>query len=78
VTFKNCEKELLEVVCKVPANRLLIETDAPFLAPHPYRGTTCVPGHVAATLCHIAKLRNVSVDELTQDTFQNSIEMFQL
>lgn len=75
VTFKNA-KELQEIAQKIPEDRLLIETDAPFLAPVPYRGKTCEPAFVASTLAFIADLRGVEADYLAQITTQNFHKLF--
>lgn len=55
VTFKNA-RELNEIACELPADRILVETDAPFLAPVPHRGRPCEPAFVADTLRHVAEL----------------------
>src|SRR3546814_20493548 len=63
VTFKNA-KDLQATAAKIPADRLLIETDAPFLAPVPMRGKTCEPGYVAHTARFLAELRGGGEDGL--------------
>lgn len=75
VTFKNA-KDLQETAVRLPANRLLIETDAPFLAPVPHRGQTCEPGHVADTARFLANLRGVSVEQLAEQTTSNFRALF--
>jgi TatD DNase family protein len=75
VTFKNA-KDLQETAARLPANRLLIETDAPFLAPVPHRGQTCEPGHVADTARFLANLRGVSVEQLAEQTTSNFRALF--
>ena len=62
----------------VPANRLLFETDAPFLTPYPYRGSICEPKHVRATCEFLAGLRGVTPKELTQQTTANARNLFSL
>lgn len=75
VTFKNA-KDLQETAAKLPADRLLIETDSPFLAPVPNRGKTCEPAFVADTAAFLADLRGESVDELAAYTTRNFHTLF--
>ena len=73
VTFKNAE-ELRDVAMKVPIERMLIETDSPYLAPTPYRGKPNEPKYVGRVAETIAELRGIDVDELatiTRDNFYN-------
>lgn len=75
VTFKNA-RELQEIAAELPATRILVETDAPFLAPVPHRGRTCEPAFVADTLRHVARLRDVDPDALAADTSANFFKLF--
>jgi len=75
VTFKNA-KELQETAARLPIERLLIETDSPFLAPVPHRGRPCEPAFVADTARFLANLRGESVDELTARTRENFFALF--
>ncbi|MEA2756681.1 MAG: TatD DNase family protein [Aliidongia sp.] len=75
VTFKNAE-ELREVVRAVPLERMLVETDAPFLAPVPKRGKRNEPAFVAHTAAFIAGLKGVSPDELARTTTDNFHRLF--
>ena len=75
VTFKNA-KDLQEVAKIVPAERLLVETDAPFLAPVPNRGKTCEPAFVADTAAFLAELRGTSAQELADQTTANFFRLF--
>lgn len=75
VTFKNA-KELQEVARWVPADRLLIETDSPFLAPVPHRGKTCEPAFVQDTAQFVAKQRNIETQSLIEQTGQNFFDLF--
>lgn len=65
-----------EAAVVVPADRLLIETDAPYLAPAPYRGARCEPAHVARNLEALAEVRAVSVAELDRCTTANARALF--
>jgi TatD DNase family protein len=75
VTFKNAEP-LREVVRALPLERLLVETDAPFLAPVPVRGKPCEPAYVAHTAAKVAELKGVAVDELARVTTANFFALF--
>jgi TatD DNase family protein len=75
VTFKNAQ-ELRDTVRTLPADRLLIETDAPFLAPVPYRGKTGEPAFVADTAAFVAELRGEDVDALKAQTAANFLALF--
>jgi TatD DNase family protein len=75
VTFKNA-RELQEIARQVPEDRLLVETDAPFLAPVPHRGRTCEPAFVADTARHVARLRGVDVEVLATTTSTNFFRLF--
>jgi TatD DNase family protein len=75
VTFKNA-KDLQDSATRVPEDRLLIETDSPFLAPVPHRGKSCEPAYVADTARFLSHLRGVSVDHLAQTTSQNFYRLF--
>ncbi|ARU15901.1 TatD family hydrolase [Croceicoccus marinus] len=75
VTFKNA-RELQETARDIPADRLLVETDAPFLAPVPHRGKTCEPAFVADTAAFVADLRGETLDTLAQNTSTNFARLF--
>lgn len=75
VTFKNA-RDLQETAARLPAERLLIETDAPFLAPVPHRGKTCEPAHVADTARFLADLRGESIEQLIAQTQANFFALF--
>jgi TatD DNase family protein len=77
VTFKNA-KLPKEVAEKVPLDRLLIETDCPFLSPHPYRGKRNEPARVALVAEQIAELKNLSYEELSELTTNNAKRIFNL
>lgn len=75
VTFKNA-KDLQAIAAEVPEDRLLVETDAPFLAPVPNRGKVCEPAFVADTARFVADLRGVSPDVLAETTTRNFQRLF--
>ncbi len=75
VTFKNA-RELQEVAATVPADRLLVETDSPFLAPVPHRGRKCEPAFVADTAQFVADLRGESFEQLAAQTSSNFFKLF--
>ena len=75
VTFKNA-KELQAFASEIPDDRLLIETDSPFLAPVPHRGKACEPAFVVDTAAQIAKLRGVTVEEIGRTTTANFRRLF--
>jgi TatD DNase family protein len=75
VTFKNAQA-LKEVARQVPMERMLIETDSPYLAPVPYRGKTNQPAYVRYVAEEIARLRGVSVEEVAQATSENFFRLF--
>ena len=77
VTFKNA-KDLQEIARQTPLNRLLIETDSPFLAPEPYRGKKNQPYFVKYVAQKIADLKEISFDEVEQQTFKNTVKLFNL
>jgi TatD DNase family protein len=62
----------------VPLDRLLLETDAPFLTPHPFRGKICEPKHVAVTAEFLAELRGESLQQLAAATTANANKLFKL
>ena len=77
VTFKSA-KDLQETCRQVPMDRMLIETDSPYLAPIPYRGKINEPAWVAKVGEFVASLKGVSVEKLANQTSENFFECFQL
>src|SRR5690348_1514235 len=75
VTFKNAQ-ELKEVARRVPLERILIETDSPYLAPVPFRGKTNQPAYVRYVAEEIARLRDVPVGEIAAATSANFFRLF--
>ncbi len=77
VTFKNAAK-LPEIMTKIPLERLLIETDSPYLTPVPLRGKRNEPAYVRFVAEHIAALRGISGEELAKVTTKNVCELFRI
>ncbi|MDQ0340626.1 TatD DNase family protein [Caldalkalibacillus uzonensis] len=77
LTFKNAELPK-EVAQYVPLDRLLIETDCPYLAPHPLRGKRNEPGYVRYVAEKLAELRGLSVEEISRVTLENGKRLFRL
>jgi TatD DNase family protein len=75
VTFKKADA-LREIARTVPSTRVLVETDAPYLAPEPFRGKTNEPSFVAHTATRLATVRGISADELAQITTENFFNLF--
>ncbi|WP_071393081.1 TatD family hydrolase [Bacillus tuaregi] len=77
VTFKNAKKPK-EVAKEVPIDKLLIETDCPYLAPHPYRGKRNEPAYVRLVAEQIAELKEISVEEVERMTTENAKKLFDI
>lgn len=75
VTFKNA-KDLQDVVTMIPEDRILVETDSPFLAPVPHRGKPCQPAYTADTARFVADLRGIPVEQLSEATTRNFFNLF--
>jgi TatD DNase family protein len=77
VTFKNA-KALKEVAQRVPLESMLVETDAPYLAPIPHRGKTNQPGYVKHVAIEIARLKGVTLEQVAQKTTSNYYRLFNI
>lgn len=77
ITFTREEKQL-DTTRKIPLNRLLVETDAPYLTPVPLRGKVCKPEHVKLTTEFLSQLRGESVEEIASQTTKNTLDLFKL
>ena len=77
ITFKNAN-DLRETVKKIPLNKILIETDSPYLAPVPYRGKTNEPSYVYNVAHMISELKNISIEEVAEITSNNFCDLFSL
>jgi TatD DNase family protein len=77
VTFRNA-RELKDVAARVPLDRMLIETDSPYLAPVPHRGKTNEPAYVPRVAAEIARLRGVPVEAIAAATTANFFRLFRI
>jgi TatD DNase family protein len=77
VTFRSAQ-ELRAVVPLVPMDRLLIETDCPYLAPVPYRGRRNEPAYVSQVAVTLAQIKAVPPEEVAQATWRNTAHLFRL
>lgn len=77
LTFKNA-KDIQETAKKLPLDRILIETDAPYLTPVPYRGKPNYPEYVKYVAKFLAQLRNEDIDKIAQQTYDNTCDVFKL
>lgn len=77
LTFKN-NRQTVEVASKVPLDRFLVETDSPYLPPEPYRGKRNEPTYVRKVAAKIAELRELSLEEVAQQSFQNAARLFRV
>jgi len=77
ITFKNAES-LREVVKRIPLDSLLVETDAPFLTPEPFRGKRNEPGYVRYTAQRMADVKNISLEKVAEVTTQNAMRVYRL
>ncbi len=75
VTFKNARRAL-EVIAAVPLERIMVETDAPYMAPEPFRGKRCDSSYVYRVCETIAQVKGLSTEEVAQATFQNGVRFF--
>ena len=77
ITYKNAEP-FREIVKKLPLESLLVETDAPFLTPIPFRGKRNEPGYVRYTAEKVAEIKKVSIDKVAEVTTENALRVFRL
>ena len=77
VTFKNAKK-MKEVALNVPLNNLMLETDCPYLTPHPYRGEENSPKYLPLIAHEIANIKDISYDEVISETSKNAMEFFNI
>jgi TatD DNase family protein len=77
ITFKNADG-FREIVRRIPLESLLIETDAPFLTPEPYRGKRNEPGYVRYTAQKVAEVKKVSFEKVAELTTENALRVYKL
>ncbi|MHA1541292.1 MAG: TatD family hydrolase [Alphaproteobacteria bacterium] len=77
ITFKKAN-ELREIFSKIPTDRLLVETDAPYLSPEPYRGKICEPSFVFETAKKLAEIKKTSFENMANKTTKNFKKLFSL
>ena len=77
ITFKNAAS-FREIVKKIPLESLLVETDAPFLTPEPFRGKRNEPGYVRYTAQKVAQIKKVSFEKVAEVTTQNALRVYRL
>jgi len=74
ITFKNAKKE--DIIRSIPAEKLLTETDAPYMTPHPFRGTTNYPKLIKYTYQKMAEVLETSFEQLEQQVKNNTFALF--
>ncbi len=75
ITFKNAKK-LVEVLPKIPQDKLLLETDGPYLTPHPFRGKRNEPAYTNYVADKISELLQISKEEVEKITTNNTVTLF--
>ena len=76
VTF-NSAKQIQEIAKDVPLDKILIETDSPYLSPSPYRGSINEPKNCFYTAKFISELKNIEFEEFAENTYRNSLNVYQ-
>lgn len=77
ITFKNAKK-LVEAVESIPLDKLVIETDAPYLAPEPYRGKRNTSDNLSYVTKRIAEIKGISTEEVEEATYHNALKLYRL
>lgn len=77
VTFKNA-KNIVEVVTEVPMSSIVLETDAPYLAPVPFRGKRCISSYIEYTSKKVAEIKNIKPEDVLAITKSNAIKLFDI
>ncbi|MFZ4816845.1 MAG: TatD family hydrolase, partial [Phototrophicaceae bacterium] len=77
ITYKNADS-LRHIAAQIPLDRILVETDGPFLTPHPHRGARNEPAYIPLIVERLATLRQISVEQLAAATTQNAERLFRL
>ena len=77
LTFKNARKAV-ETAAAIPLDRIVLETDCPFMAPEPFRGKRNDPGYLYRMAERLAEIRGISVEEVHQATFENGKRLYRI
>ena len=77
ITFKNA-KTAVNVVENIPLSSIVLETDAPYMTPVPFRGTRCNSSYIKYTAEKIAEIKNINVEEVLKITKENALKLFNL
>ena len=77
VTFKNAKK-IVDVVKQTPLTRILLETDAPYMTPVPYRGTRCNSEHILFTAQKISEIKCIDTNKILEDSTKNACNLFSI
>jgi TatD DNase family protein len=77
ITFKK-QEEARQVCSAIPLEQIMVETDAPYMAPEPHRGKRCEPSFVVETARQLATLKGVSLEEVAKQTTENALKLFSL
>jgi len=78
ITYPSAGPALIETVKKIPQDKILIETDAPYLAPQEHRGQINYPKYVKITAAKVAQIRNASLEDIERFTYQNTCRLFNI
>lgn len=77
-TFKNAQKNIGEIIENLPLEKIVVETDSPYLSPEPFRGTRNDSIKVKKVIEKIAELKNVPVEQVAKITYENGIKLFKM
>ena len=77
VTFKNA-KTILDVVREIPLENIVLETDAPYLAPVPFRGKRCDSSYIKYVAEKISEIKSIDVKKVYEQTFKNAMNLFKI
>jgi TatD DNase family protein len=77
ITFKKSD-ELVDTISSIPIEKLLVETDSPYLAPMPYRGKNNEPSYIIHTVEKLSKIKNLSKQSVIENTTSNFLKLFNL
>ena len=77
ITFKN-STELVNTVFSIPIEKLLVETDSPYLAPLPHRGKSNEPSYITYTVEKLSEIKKISKDEVINNTTNNFLKLFNI